>query len=101
RHQDRLRAIASEQLERPKVAALSARYQRQLGFLGRRFQPGGAFGLSLTASLVALVAAGWTLGAIVQDILVGRGSARFDRPVMEWFAAHREPWLTKVMWVVT
>jgi len=101
RHQDRLRAIASEQLERPKVAALYARYQRQLGFLGRRFQPGGAFGLSLTASLVALVAAGWMLGAVVQDILVGRGSARFDRPVLEWFAAHREPWLTKVMWVVT
>jgi undecaprenyl-diphosphatase len=37
----------------------------------------------------------------VQDVVVGRGSARFDRPVMEWFARHREPWLTKVMWVVT
>jgi len=101
RHQDRLRAVVSEQLERPKVAALSARYQRQLGFLGRRFQPGGAFGLSLTASLVALMAAGWALGAVVKDIVVGRGSARFDGPVLEWFARHREPWLTKAMLVVT
>jgi len=101
RHQDRLRAVMAEQLERPKVAAVWGRYQRQLTFLGRRFQPGGAFGLSLTASLVALVAAGWMLGAIVQDVVVGRGSARFDRPVMNWFAGHREPWLTKIMWVVT
>jgi membrane protein DedA with SNARE-associated domain/membrane-associated phospholipid phosphatase len=100
-HQDRLRAAVSEQLERPKVAAVYGRYQRQLTFLGRRFQPGGAFGLSLTASMIALVAAGWTLGAVVQDVVVGRGSARFDRPVLDWFARHREPWLTKTMWVVT
>jgi undecaprenyl-diphosphatase len=101
RHQDRIREFVSAQLDRPAVAAVRGRYQRQIRFLGRRFQPGGAFGLSLTASLAALVAAGWIVGTIVQDVVVGRGSARFDRPVLEWFARHREPWLTTVMWIVT
>jgi undecaprenyl-diphosphatase len=101
RHQDRIRQLVSAELDRPAVAAVRGRYHRQIRFLGRRFQPGGAFGLSLTASLAALVGAGWIVGTIVQDVVVGRGSARFDRPVLEWFARHREPWLTTVMWVVT
>ncbi len=100
-HQDRFRAVVAAQLDRPVVAALRARYRREIGFLGRRFQPGGAFGLVFTASLVALVATGWALGTVVQDVVGGRGSARFDRPVLEWFARHREPWLTTAMWIVT
>jgi membrane protein DedA with SNARE-associated domain/membrane-associated phospholipid phosphatase len=101
RHQDRVRALVAAQLDRPAVAAVRARYHREIGFLGRRFQPGSTFGLVFTASLAALVATGWALGLVVQDVVVGRGSARFDRPVLEWFARHREPWLTTVMWVVT
>jgi len=100
-HQERFRAVVAAQLDRPTVAAVWARYRREITFLGRRFQPGGTFGLVFTASLAALVAAGWAVGAVVQDVIVGRGSARFDRPVMEWFARHREPWLTTVMWIVT
>jgi len=101
RHQERLVAFVSAQLDRPPLARLRARYERQIGFLARRLQPGGAFGLSLTASLAALVGVGWVLGAIVQDVVVGGGSIRFDRPVLDWFARHREPWLTTTMRIVT
>ena len=101
RHRDRLLAALSAQLERPPVARLRARYQRQIDFLARRLRPGGAFGLSLTASLVALVGVGWVVGAIVQDVIVGDGSIRFDQPVLRWFARHREPWLTTGIRVVT
>ena len=101
RHQERLVAFAVEQLDRPPLSRLRARYRRQISFLARRLQPGGAFGLSLTASLAALVAVGWALGVIVQDVVVGDGSIRFDRPVLQWFARHREPWLTSTMRIVT
>jgi len=101
RHQDRLTAFVSERLDRPPVRRLRARYERQIGFLARRFEPGGAFGLSLTAALAALVGAGWILGAVLRDVVVGHGSIRFDRPVLEWFARHREPWLTTAARIVT
>jgi undecaprenyl-diphosphatase len=55
----------------------------------------------LTVSLAAVVGAGWVLRSIVQDVVVGDGSIRFDRPVLEWFARHREPWLTTTMRIVT
>ena len=101
RHQERLRAVVAAQLDRPSVARLRARYGRQIDFLVRRMRPGEALGLSLTASLAALVVIGWALGAVVQDVVVGDGSIRFDRPVLSWFARHREPWLTTVMRIVT
>jgi undecaprenyl-diphosphatase len=101
RHQNRFRDLVAEQLERPLVARLRARYGRQIDFLARRLRPGGALGLSLTASLAALVAVGWVLGAVVQDVVVGGGSIRFDLPVLRWFARHREPWLTTAMRTVT
>jgi len=102
RHQERLLYLLADFLERPTVARLRARYHRQLGFLARRIQPGGAFGLSLTAALVALVGVGWVLGAIVQDVVAGDGiTIHFDRPVLAWFVTHREPWLNTAMQVVT
>ncbi|HEV7535476.1 MAG TPA: bifunctional DedA family/phosphatase PAP2 family protein [Acidimicrobiia bacterium] len=101
RHQDRFRALAATQLNRPAVARLRSRYGRQLDFLARRLRPGGALGLSLTTSLAALVAVGWVLGALAQDVVVGDGSIRFDQPVLRWFVRHREPWLTTAMRIIT
>ncbi|HVW31610.1 MAG TPA: bifunctional DedA family/phosphatase PAP2 family protein, partial [Acidimicrobiia bacterium] len=101
RHQDRFRAGMAAQLDRPGILRLRARYGRQLGFLARRVSPSGALGLSLTASLAALVVAGWGLGAVVQDVLVGGGATRLDLPVLRWFARHREPWLTTGLRTVT
>src|SRR5215218_9232402 len=71
RHPDRVRALADRQLDRPWVARVRARYQRQLGFLAERLRPGGALGLTLTASVVALVGAGWAFGAVLLDVLAG------------------------------
>jgi membrane protein DedA with SNARE-associated domain/membrane-associated phospholipid phosphatase len=97
RHPDRLRAVADRQLQRPWLARLRARYQRQLAFLARRLRPGGALGLSLTATVLALVGAGWAFGAVLQDVLAGDDGALLDGPVRRFFLAHREPWLTVLM----
>jgi membrane protein DedA with SNARE-associated domain len=96
-HPDRVRALADRQLARPWVAGLRDRYQRQLAFVARRLRPGGALGLSLTATVAALVAAGWAFGAVVQDVLARDELELVDRPVALFFVRHREAWLTRVM----
>lgn len=101
RHQDAVRGWSARQLKRPTVVGLRGRFRRQLDFLGRRFRPEGALGLSLTASLALLVAVGWLFGTVVQDVLAGDDAARLDRPTLEFFARHREPWLTTTMKVLT
>ena len=100
-HPDRVRAMADRQLDRPWVTRLRARYHRQLVFLEQRLRPHGALGLSLTMSVLALVAAGWAFGAVLQDVLAGDDGALLDGPVQRFFVAHREPWLTTVMRGVT
>jgi undecaprenyl-diphosphatase len=97
RHPDRLRALVDRQLQRPWIARLNARYERQLAFLARRLRPRGALGLSLTVSVLALVLAGWAFGAVLQDVLAGDEGALLDGPVLHFFVAHREPWLTVIM----
>jgi len=52
-------------------------------------RPGGALGSSLTLSVLALVAAGWAFGALLQDV-VGDESALLDGPVQAFFVARRE-----------
>jgi undecaprenyl-diphosphatase len=101
RHPDRLRALADRQLDRPWVARLRDRYQRQLAFLARRLRPGGVLGLSLTASVVALVGAGWAFGAVLQDVIAGDEGALLDGPVQRFFVAEREAWLTPLMRAIT
>jgi undecaprenyl-diphosphatase len=97
RHPDRVRALAERQLQRPFLAHLRDRYRRQLGFLARRLRPGGALGLSLTVTVVALVAAGWAFGAILQDVLAHDELELVDQPVAVFFVRHREAWLTRAM----
>jgi membrane protein DedA with SNARE-associated domain/membrane-associated phospholipid phosphatase len=101
RNPDRLRGVAGRQLDRPWVARLRARYQRQLAFLTERLRPGGALGLSLTASVAALVGAGWAFGAVLQDVLARDELELVDRPVAVFFVRHREAWLTRVLQDVT
>jgi undecaprenyl-diphosphatase len=73
------------------------RYRRQLAFLARRLRPGGALGLSLTATVLALVGAGWAFGAVLQDVLARDELALVDRPVARFFVGHREAWLTRLL----
>jgi undecaprenyl-diphosphatase len=97
RHPDRITPMVDRQLQRPWVARLRDRYQRQLAFLARRLRPGGALGLSLTATVTALVAAGWAFGAVLQDVLAHDELELVDQPVALFFVHHREVWLTRLM----
>jgi membrane protein DedA with SNARE-associated domain/membrane-associated phospholipid phosphatase len=97
RHPDRLRARAEMVLERPLVRRLRGRYQGQVAFLARRLQPEGALGLSLTMSALALVAAGWAFGALLQDLVAHDELALVDQPVQRFFVSHREAWLTPLL----
>jgi undecaprenyl-diphosphatase len=101
RNPERLRAALDRQLARPRVDRLRQRYNRPLTFLANRLRPGQALGLALTAQLAVLAAAGWAFGALLQDVIAGDESTRFDAPITQWFVAHREPWLTTTMLVVT
>ncbi len=101
RHPDRVRAAVDRQLQRPLIARLRERYQRQLTFLAGRLRPGGALGLSLTVTILALAGAAWAFGAVLQDILARDELALVDRPVMTFLVAHREAWLTTAMRAIT
>jgi undecaprenyl-diphosphatase len=94
RHRERLGAAHAAFLRWRPVAVLVARFRRQIDFLVRRLDPGGALGLSLTGSLVLLGAAGWALGVVIQDVAARDDIAGLDRPVLDFFVRHREPWLT-------
>ena len=100
-HHDEIAAFVRRRIDRPRIAALRSRYRRQLDFLARRLHRDSALGFELTVALVALVGAGWALGVVTQDVVAGDDAARFDRPVLDWFAQHREPWLTTVAKIVT
>jgi len=97
RHPDRVTAAVDRQLQRPWVARLRDRYQRQLAFLARRLQPGGALGLSLTVTVAALVGAGWAFGAVLQDVLAHDELELVDQPVALFFVRHRAAWLTRLL----
>ena len=97
RHPERVRAALDRQLERPTVARLRARYERQLAFLARRLRPGGALGLSLTLGLAGIGLAGWAFGAVLQEVLARENLTQFDEVVQHFFSGHREAWLTGVL----
>ncbi len=89
--QDRLRALGRRVIETPPVRWISGRYHLQLRWLGDRLDPRLSRGLSLTVIVVALTAAGWAVGAIVQDLLVGEELALLDAPgrALDGPAPHR------------
>jgi membrane-associated phospholipid phosphatase len=82
------------QAERPRVARLHARFERQLAYVGRRLQPHAASGLSLTAGLLGVVVLGWAFGVVVQDVISRKDLAGVDGTVYRFFLDHRTPTLT-------
>lgn len=101
RNPGRLRALLDRLAGLSWIAWGRARYRRQLDFLVRRFDPRAALGLSLTASLGLVALTGWAFGAVVQSVVSGQSSNPVDRPVLAFFVAHREPWLTTVVTAVS
>jgi undecaprenyl-diphosphatase len=100
-HPAEVRAFGRRLLGLRGVAYVHRRYRAQLVFVGRRLKPGQALGLALTLQLVALGLAGWTFGAVVQDVIAGDGAARIDAPITRSLVAHRVAWLTSAMRGVT
>jgi membrane protein DedA with SNARE-associated domain/membrane-associated phospholipid phosphatase len=101
RHPERVRGFWDRQLERPRVARFRARYRRQIDFALNRFRPGTAVGLSLTVSFVVIGLASWVSGVIGQDVVANEDLARIDLPVKHFFDAHRTPFATSAMKVLT
>jgi membrane protein DedA with SNARE-associated domain/membrane-associated phospholipid phosphatase len=97
RHPERVRAALRRQLERPTVARLRGRYERQLAFFARRLRPRGALGLSLTLGLGGIGLAGWVFGAVLQEVLAREHLTQIDEVVQRFFSDHREPWLTTAL----
>ncbi|MGI8810171.1 MAG: phosphatase PAP2 family protein, partial [Acidimicrobiales bacterium] len=85
---------ARAQKERPGVARLLGRFERQLSYVARRLRPRAAFGLSLTAGLAGVAVVGWAFGLVVQDVISRKDLAGLDGTVYRFLLDHREPALT-------
>ena len=100
-HRNEILQFARAAYSRPWVERLRSRYQREINFLVRRFSPEGAFGLSFTLGLAALVASTLLFGYILDDVLDRDNIARFDAPIVHFLVENRVVWLTIAMKGVT
>jgi membrane-associated phospholipid phosphatase len=100
-HPERIRAGLAWVADRPAVAWVRSRYPRQWRFLGRRFTPGEAAGLTLTLGVAAVLALGVSFGELLDNVLEGEGVAVADHPVVWFLAAHRPPWSITAARVIT
>jgi len=100
-HKDAVQAFWRHQLERPFVARVRQRFDRQLAFLGRRLRPGGALGLELTVAFAVLVIAGWAFGTVVADVVSRGQPVGVDRPILDFFVRRRTGPLTDAVQAVS
>lgn len=100
-HREELAAGWKRFLARPRVARFRQRYDKQLGFIAARLDTRQRAGFFLTLGLLIAFATAWVFGAVLQDVLGADELALIDRPVVRFFALHRERGLTEVMRVVT
>jgi len=89
-----VRSWARSQIERPRIAGLRSRFERQLAYVGRRLRPNAAFGLSLTAGLAAVGVTGWAFGVIIESVISRQNLAGVDGRAYAFFLAHRAPYLS-------
>jgi membrane protein DedA with SNARE-associated domain/membrane-associated phospholipid phosphatase len=82
------------------VKALRQRYERQIAFLSRRFDPRARFGLSLTIGLAIVVAFGLSFGELADEV-IEEETGFVDGPVLRFLTDARSPELTTIMRVVT
>jgi len=93
RREGPVRAWARAQKERPGVARVLGRFERQLGYVGRRLQPRAAFGLSFTAGLAGVAVVGWAFGLVVRDVTARGDLVDLDGSVYRYLLDHRTSWL--------
>ena len=100
-HRDLLERWWARFVNRTSIIRLRNRYRSQIDFIKARLDPGRRAGLFLTIGLVFAALTSWGFGAIVQDVLGGDELALSDRPVVSFFALHRDGGLTAAMKIVT
>lgn len=100
-HPERVRAGLAWIAERPAVDWVRSRYPRQCRFVGRRFAPGEAAGLTLTVGAAAVLALGVGFEQMLDSVLESDGVTTIDRPVLHFLATHRQPWSITVAQVIT
>lgn len=83
------------------ISRLTRRFPRSATWFGRRFQPASRTGLPLTALTAVAVASTWLFLGVTQDVAAREELARLDPGVHAWTLAHRVPWLTHLLEVVT
>ena len=96
----RLHARVERFLARSRVRALRERYVKQIAFLGRRFDPGARFGLSLTIGVSVVLIIGFVFGEIFDEV-AERDTGFIDYPLLSFFVDHRSPEVTAAMKVIT
>ncbi len=100
RREGAVRTWARTQVERPGVARVVGRFERQLSYVGRRLRPNAAFGLSLTAGLAGVVVVGCAFGVVVQDVISRKDLTGLDGTVYSFLFDHRAPDLTTASRVI-
>lgn len=96
RREGAVRTWARTQRQRPGVARVLGRFERQLGYVGRRLQPNAAFGLSLTAGLAGVAVVGWVFGLVVRDVIDRGDLVDLDGTVYRFLRDQRTSGLTTV-----
>lgn len=97
RNPERLRAWWNRTMQRPVLRWLRA----PLEFLGRRFQPGRALGLELTAGLIGIALVGIGFGKVLKDVSQRQNLFHLDKPLLDFLIRHTEGGVTTAMKVVT
>ncbi len=101
RHPGGWRALLQRAGSVPPLPMLRRRFDRPFAFVLQRFDPRKALGLTLTAGLLLAVGAGGAFAVVLEDVLDGDGIAGLDRPVLRFFAEHRDDEATTIARVVT
>jgi membrane protein DedA with SNARE-associated domain/membrane-associated phospholipid phosphatase len=96
----RVRARLDAFLERPRVRVWRERYDKQIAFMTRRFDPGARFGLEMTIGIGIILVIGYAFGSVLEDVIESE-TGFFDRPILDWLAAHRSPGLNDAMRITT
>ena len=97
RHPDPVRRLITGWRRRSRIRQAERYLRKGLGFLLRRFSPVGAYGLSFTIALVALVFGIWIFASVIEDLLAFDGTALLDAPIANSIALHRSEWLTTIL----
>jgi membrane protein DedA with SNARE-associated domain/membrane-associated phospholipid phosphatase len=84
-----------------RVASIRRRYERQISFLRRRFDPTSRFGLYLTVGVVVAIVTAWIFGELIDALEERDDIYLIDAPLVRSMADHRSPNLTAVLRMVT